>query len=207
MWYCSITWGSSRMMVWQTKGSVKLAAPTSTAVAPASISSITSRAQVTPPCPQWEWIPLHRPGIPSAPPRGKWPGRTCPCGIGQEGLPPGQIQPHPQNRVDEADAIGACCFTGSGNGSNVCDVGGQLDNHRLVCDGLHRPGDFCGRGWVCAKAHTAAVDVGAADVHLQPTHLFFSVQPPAHLHIILHGKAGHIGHTGLWKYCFIWGSS
>ncbi len=49
--YCSITRGRSRMMSRQAKGLTRLAAPTSTAAAPASISSITSSAELTPPMP------------------------------------------------------------------------------------------------------------------------------------------------------------
>ena len=41
------------------------------------------------------------------------------------------------------------------------------------------------------------MDVGAADVYLQPAHLLLAVQLPADLHIFLQGKARHIGHHGL----------
>ena len=49
--YCSMTLGRSSMMSRAAKGSVKFAAPTSTADAPASISSMTSSAELTPPMP------------------------------------------------------------------------------------------------------------------------------------------------------------
>ena len=49
--YCSMTSGSFRMMFRQTKGLTRFAAPTSTAEAPASIISITSSAEDTPPMP------------------------------------------------------------------------------------------------------------------------------------------------------------
>ena len=49
--YCSITDGRSLTMSRQTKGSTRFAAPTSTAVAPASIISMTSSAVETPPMP------------------------------------------------------------------------------------------------------------------------------------------------------------
>ena len=49
--YRSITAGRFSMMVLQAYGSTRFAAPTPMAVAPASISSITSSAVVTPPMP------------------------------------------------------------------------------------------------------------------------------------------------------------
>ena len=51
MWYFSIARGRSRAMFRQAKGSIRLAVPTSTAVAPHSIISITSSAVLTPPMP------------------------------------------------------------------------------------------------------------------------------------------------------------
>ena len=43
------------------------------------------------------------------------------------------------------------------------------------------------------------MDIGAADVDLQPAHLFLLVQPFAGVGVIRHGKAGDVGHDRLVK--------
>ena len=63
-----------------------------------------------------------------------------------------------------------------------------------MAHGLHRPGDLRRRLRAGAEAHAAAVDIGAADVHLQPAHLVTLVQLLAGDYIVLHGKAADIGH-------------
>ena len=63
-----------------------------------------------------------------------------------------------------------------------------------MAHGLHRPGDLRRRLRAGAEAHAAAVDIGAADVHLQPAHLVTLVQLLAGNYIVLHGKAADIGH-------------
>ena len=52
---------------------------------------------------------------------------------------------------------------------------------------------------VCAEGGSAAVDVGAGDIYLQPAHLLFAVQLAADLSVFLYGKAADVGHHRLVK--------
>ena len=107
----------------------------------------------------------------------------------------------------EHKPIAACRDLGCGfvHGSFKCCVefcGGQLHDHRLGGRRLHRPGDLGGAGRVGAEAHAAVVDVGAADVDLQPAHLRLSIQSFAGVSIIFHGKTADIGHNRLVEALF-----
>ena len=60
--------------------------------------------------------------------------------------------------------------------------------HRVPHRGCHLGGAF----GVGAEAHAAAVDVGAADVELDPAHLGAGVKAAAGLHIFLDGKTADV---------------
>ena len=113
-----------------------------------------------------------------------------------------QINAHTKHGVDQADAVRSRVLAGFGDGHNVGDVGGELDDNGLACDLFHCRRHLCGSFRAGAEAHAAAVDVGAADVDLQPAHLFLLVQSFAGVGVIRHGKAGDVGHDRFVKAGF-----
>ena len=112
--------------------------------------------------------------------------------IGEDGPAGLEVDAQGHHGVDEAQGVRPRVFAGAGDGHDVRHVGRELHDDGLFRHGLHGACD-CRRGCrVGAEAHAAAVDVGAADVDLQPAHLGLRVQPPADLHIFLHRKAADV---------------
>ncbi len=81
-------------------------------------------------------------------------------------------------------------------------LGESLTITGLLRDLFHCCRHLCGGFRAGAEAHAAAVNIGAADVDLQPAHLFFLVQFFTGIGVIRHGKAGDVGHDRLVKALF-----
>ena len=120
-----------------------------------------------------------------------------PGAVGQEGLSCFQIDPHGQQGVDKAHAVGPRVLAGFRHGGDVRDVGAEFHIDRLCRDRLHGFRHRRRRLRAGAEGHAAAVDVGAGDVDLQPAHLLLPVQQGAGVGVVLDGKAADVGHDRL----------
>ena len=75
--------------------------------------------------------------------------------------------------------------------------GGELQDKGLFRHSPHRPRHRRGGVRRRAEGGSAAVDVGAGDVDLDPAHLHFIVQPAADLGVLVDGKAADVRHHRL----------
>ena len=180
----------------QMNGSTKLAVPTCTALAPASMNSSTSRASMMPPMPMIGIFTSCRHSHTIRTAIGRIAGPLSPPTTFESFGPPlFHVDGHGQERVHERDGVGAGVFGRARERRRRGDVGRQLRNHRQrghLADRAHHAERAI---QAAAELDAAFLDVGTRDVHFEGGDALGVRQDARHLHVLVERRAADV-HDG-----------
>lgn len=94
------------------------------------------------------------------------------------------VDAHAHKGVDKGDGVGAFGLDSTGDGGDVGDVGGELDDEGFVVSGTDGFYDRGGAFTAGAEGHAAVTDIGAGDIELDGVDMFEGVDAGGALGIV-----------------------